>query len=89
MPTCKRTLTSANLLSSPSLAPTKLDELKIKANILSSFAATKIEELEEAAGDVFNDAVDAAKKIPGQAAEGIEAFAKMMEDTGARIKEEL
>lgn len=35
----------ANLLSSPSLAPTKLDEIKIKANILRSFVAKKAQEL--------------------------------------------
>ncbi|KAK4687212.1 26S proteasome regulatory subunit N3, partial [Tremellales sp. Uapishka_1] len=77
----------AGLLSSPSLAPKKLDELKIKANILSSFAGSKIEDIKDAAGEMAGDAVDAAKKIPGQAAEGVDAFVKMMEDAGGKIKE--
>ncbi|TXT11633.1 uncharacterized protein COLE_02043 [Cutaneotrichosporon oleaginosum] len=42
----------ANLLASPSMAPTKLDEIKVKANILGAFVAQKAEELKN---DLFND----------------------------------
>ena len=36
------------MLAKQSLAPEKLDEVKIKANILASFAEKKVEEAEEA-----------------------------------------
>lgn len=72
----------AGLLASPSLAPTKLDELKIKANILSSFALKKAEDAYDAAADALNDAKD-------KTAEGVEAFAKMMEEKVRDVKEEL
>ncbi|KAK1924429.1 thioredoxin-like protein [Papiliotrema laurentii] len=68
----------AGLLASPSLAPTKLDELKIKANILSAFAAKKAE-----------DATEAAKDKAGQVAEGVEAFAAMMEEKAGKVLGEL
>jgi protein disulfide-isomerase A6 len=76
-------------LASPSLGPAKLDELKVKANILSSFAATKAEELTEAAHELYDDAVDAAKKAPGQAAEGIDNFVKYVEEQAGIKKDEL
>ncbi|WVQ99238.1 protein disulfide-isomerase domain [Kwoniella sp. CBS 9459] len=79
----------AGLLASPSLAPTKLDELKIKANILTSFAVTKAEEAYEAAGDLYNDAVDAAKQVPQQAKDGLDQFADAVQDKARQIKEEL
>ncbi|WVR07221.1 protein disulfide-isomerase domain [Kwoniella sp. DSM 27419] len=79
----------AGLLASPSLAPTKLDELKVKANILSSFAVKKVEEAYEAAGDLYNDAVDAAKQVPQQARDGVDQFADAVQDTARKIKEEL
>lgn len=72
----------AGLLASPSLAPTKLDELKIKANILSSFAIKRAEDAYDAAADAVKDAKD-------KTAEGVEAFAKMMEDKVGQVKEEL
>ena len=65
----------AGLLGKPSLAPTKLDELKIKANILSSFAAKK-------AGEAYDAAAEAAGELGGEA----EAFAKMLEQ---KVKDEL
>lgn len=45
----------ANLLQAPSLAPTKLDELKIKLNILSSFVERKVEEFKEVKNELFED----------------------------------
>lgn len=76
----------AGLLASPSLAPTKLDELKIKANILSSFALKKVEQLAEDAADY---ASDAAQQVQ-DAAEGLYEGAKekVQEATG-RVKAEL
>lgn len=72
----------AGLLGSPSLAPTKLDELKIKANILASFTATKLE-----------DAYDATADKVGEMADDVKAFAQHVAEQGAkvgeRIKEEL
>jgi protein disulfide-isomerase A6 len=65
----------AGLLASPSLAPTKLDELKIKANILSSFAVQKITDLYEAA----EEAVEGAGQVVYEAAK----------DAGHKIKAEL
>ncbi|GFZ44141.1 protein disulfide-isomerase [Saitozyma sp. JCM 24511] len=65
----------AGLLASPSLAPTKLDELKIKANILSSFAVQKITDLYEAA----EEAVEGAGQVVYEAAQ----------DAGHKIKAEL
>lgn len=43
----------AKLLSSPSLAPTKADEIKIKLNILGAFAATKVREAEDAVESAY------------------------------------
>ena len=64
------------------MAPTKLDELKIKANILSSFAEKKAEELFDAASDAAKDGL-----------EGMEAFTAMMEEQMAKatdkVKDEL
>jgi protein disulfide-isomerase A6 len=57
------------LLASPSLAPTKLDELKIKTNILSSFAMKKAE-----------DAYDAAASAVNDAKEGVESFAQKVKE---------
>ncbi|WRT66188.1 protein disulfide-isomerase domain [Kwoniella shivajii] len=90
----------AGLLASPSLAPTKLDELKIKANILSSFAATKASEAADAAGDLYDQAagaagdlydqaVDAAKQVPQQAKDGVDQFADAVQGQAKKIKEEL
>lgn len=42
----------SNLLASPSLAPSKLDELKIKANILGSFVTKKAEQVKN---ELFED----------------------------------
>jgi len=65
----------AGLLASPSLAPKKLDELKIKGNILSSFAAQKIGEAYGAAQDMAGDAVDAAQDYAGEAVESAKSAA--------------
>jgi len=56
----------AGLLGSTNLAPTKLDELKIKANILTSFAASKIEEAVDAAGSFAQDATASVKSAAYQ-----------------------
>ena len=83
----------AGLLGSPSLAPTKLDQLKIKANILSSFAKTKVEQAYDTAKDVAGNAAgvmgDAMGGAKDQVVEGADAFVKMMEDTANKVKEEL
>ncbi|WVQ67880.1 protein disulfide-isomerase domain [Kwoniella botswanensis] len=79
----------AGLLASPSLAPTKLDELKIKANILSSFAAQKASEAADAAEDIYEQVVDAAKQVPQQAKDGVDQFADAVQDKAKKIKEEL
>jgi protein disulfide-isomerase A6 len=79
----------AGLLASPSLAPTKLDELKVKANILSSFAAQKAGDAYTAAGDAYDaaagkagEAYDAAAGVVNGAKEGVESIAQ-------KVKEEL
>lgn len=72
----------AGLLASPSLAPTKLDELKIKANILSSFAITQAENAYDAAADAIIDAKD-------KTAEGVESIKKMVGDKVEQVREEL
>lgn len=72
----------AGLLASPSLAPTKLDELKVKANILSSFALNKAEDAYDAAADAIVDAKD-------KTAEGVESVKKMVGDKVEQIREEL
>lgn len=85
----KETARLATLLGSPSLAPTKLDEIRIKANILSSFTANKIEDATEAAKDYAGDIVGKAKDAGGQAAEGVEHIVKKVEDKVKGVKEEL
>jgi len=72
----------AGLLASPSLAPTKLDELKIKANILSSFAAQKAGDAYDAAAGKAGEAYDAAAGVVNDAKEGVESIAQ-------KVKEEL
>ncbi|WWD17476.1 protein disulfide-isomerase domain [Kwoniella shandongensis] len=79
----------AGLLASPSLAPTKLDELKVKANILSAFAIKKAEEAYDAAGEALGDAAAAAKQVPGQVRDGVDQFADAVQDKVKQIKEEL
>ena len=59
------------MLASPSLAPTKLDELKIKANILSAFAAKKVEEYAEAAGEAAQDAYETVKETVEKATDRV------------------
>ncbi|KAK8864226.1 protein disulfide-isomerase domain [Kwoniella newhampshirensis] len=79
----------AGLLASPSLAPTKLDELKVKANILSAFAVKKAEEAYEAAGEYLGDAAKAAKQAPYQVKDGVDQFADAVQEKVQQIKEEL
>lgn len=55
----KETGRLSNLLASSSLAPAKLDEIKVKINILKQFVAKK-------AGELFDDAEAAAQKIVGK-----------------------
>lgn len=52
----------ANLLASPSMAPTKLDEIKVKANILGAFVAKKAEEMK-------NDLFEEGQQVIGKAKE--------------------
>lgn len=52
----------ASILSKRSLSPSKLDEIKIKANILKAFVAEKAEEVKEGAEKL-------AEKISGKATE--------------------
>ena len=57
----------AGLLASPSLAPKKLDELRVKSNILSSFVMGKVADTYEAAQDMAGDALNAAQGLAGDA----------------------
>lgn len=43
----------SNILAKKTLSPEKLDEIKIRANILASFVADKATEAEEAAESVI------------------------------------
>jgi hypothetical protein len=61
----------AGLLGSTNLAPTKLDELKVKANILSSFVASKFNDALNAAGD----ATDSVKSVAGHATASVKSGA--------------
>jgi uncharacterized protein with PhoU and TrkA domain len=74
----------AGLLSSPSLASNKLDELKIKANILSSFAAKRVGEAYDAAGEMAGDATQAIKDAAAQASDSAEDLAQ---DATEAVKE--
>ncbi len=90
----------AKLISSPSLAPTKLDELIIKRNILSSFVYKKVE---DAASSAFEAAVDAtasvksavgeatdgAKSVAGQATASVKSAAGQATDAAKHVKAEL
>ena len=58
----------AGLLASPSLSAAKLDELRVKANILSSFTVGKLGEAVDAAQKMAADAVDSAQGMAGDAA---------------------
>ncbi|WVO22327.1 protein disulfide-isomerase domain [Cryptococcus decagattii] len=79
----------ANLLASPSLAPTKLDELKVKINILSAFAAQKAGEAYDSAEEILEGAWDSAKQIPIQAKDGLDQFADAVEEKAKRIRSDL
>ena len=56
--------------------------MKIKANILSSFAVTQAENAYDAAADAIIDAKD-------KTAEGVESIKKMVGDKVEQIREEL
>ena len=58
----------AGLLASPSLSAVKLDELRVKANILSSFTVGKLGEAVDAAQNMAADAVESAQGMAGDAA---------------------
>ncbi|WVO16400.1 protein disulfide-isomerase domain [Cryptococcus depauperatus] len=79
----------AGLLASPSLAPTKLDELKIKINILSSFAAQKVSEAYESVEEMIEDTVDGIKQVPFNIKDGVEKFAEGLEQKAKKVKSEL
>lgn len=51
-----------SILKKKSLAPSKLDEIKIKANILAAFVEKKIEEAVEDAEEAAEDVVDKVKE---------------------------
>lgn len=72
----------ASILKKRTLSPAKLDEIKVKANILAAFAEQKAEELKEAVEEKAGDATDGAKEGAKAAAEKVEAAAR-------EIKEEL
>lgn len=55
------TYSLSNLLASPSLAPTKLDEIKVKANILGAFVAKKAEELKDGLFEEDQEVIGKAK----------------------------
>lgn len=52
----------SSILKKRTLGPQKLDEIKIKANILAAFVANKSEELKEAAEEVVESATQRAKE---------------------------
>ncbi|OWZ68870.1 protein disulfide-isomerase domain [Cryptococcus neoformans] len=79
----------ASLLASPSLAPTKLDELKVKINILSAFASKKASEAYDSAEEVLEGAWDSAKQIPIQAKDGLDQFADAVEEKAKRVRSDL
>ncbi|CAD6574135.1 MAG: hypothetical protein TREMPRED_001018 [Tremellales sp. Tagirdzhanova-0007] len=70
----------AGLLASPSLAPQKLDELKVKGNILSSFAMKKIEDTFGAAQNIAGDTMEAAQGVAANAASAAKGAAGQASD---------
>lgn len=72
----------AKLTKSPSLAPTKVDEMTIKANILGSFLRDKAADVQEGVEDV----VEQAGEKVGEAWEGAKAKS---EQVIQKVKEEL
>jgi len=51
----------ANILKKRSLSSEKLDQIKIKANVLAAFAEKKAKDTAEAAADVVEDAAEAVE----------------------------
>jgi protein disulfide-isomerase A6 len=45
----------SSILQKKTLAPKKLDEIKMKANVLAAFAAQKAEEVKEAVEDAVHE----------------------------------
>lgn len=72
----------ASILKKRNMSPAKLDEIKIKANILAAFAEQKAEELKEAVEDMAESATDGAK-------EGVKSAAEVAETAAKHLKEEL
>lgn len=58
----KETKRLGNILAKKTLAPAKLDEIKIRANILAQFVAQKAEEVEEEVADAAESVVQKAKE---------------------------
>ena len=56
---CLISVSLASILKKKTLAPSKLDEIKIKANIIASFAEQKLEDLEAKIGEAA-EAVESA-----------------------------
>ena len=52
----------SSILKKRNLSPQKLDEIKVKANILASFAAKKIEEFIEEAEEILESVTKKAKE---------------------------
>jgi len=65
----KETARLAKLVSSPSLAPTKLDEIIVKKNILSSFVFRKLGDQASLASEAVVDATESVKSVAGEATE--------------------
>ncbi len=68
----KETARFAKLVNSPSLAPSKIDEIIIKKNILSSFVYRKIEDAASQVSEAAADATAAVKNVAGDAAQKVE-----------------
>jgi protein disulfide-isomerase A6 len=68
----KETARFAKLVNSPSLAPSKIDEIIIKKNILSSFVYRKLEDAASQVSEAASDATDAVKNAAGDAAQKVE-----------------
>ena len=79
----------AGLLGSTSLAPTKMDEIKIKANVLAAFITKKADEAADTAEGLANDAAGAAKDGAAQVIENAESILKQAQKAAAGVHAEL
>ena len=73
----------AKLTASPALAPTQKDELVVKANILGSFLAAKVERAAEDVAEAYDAAVEKGTEAYDAAVEkGGEAYDAAVEKGG-------